>query len=287
MLPIKIDPELCKADELCVHECPLSVLTMGEKGRAPVVHPKKANYCINCGHCAAICPTNAITLTAFPGQQSIPFTADNLPEYAEVETLIRSRRSIRRFKKKQLGTEVLTELIHLAAYAPSGHNAQPVSWTVIDDPEKVQETAGAIVDWMEEMVTRENPLAKKLFLSGLINAYRKGNDVICRSAPALAVSWAPLNGITPQADTVLATAYLELAAHAKGIGACWAGYLVLAAAYSEKVRTLLGVPEGHMIHGALMLGYPAVKYKNTPPRHKASGEKQDGLIVFKARSNSH
>ncbi len=287
MLPVNIDPNLCKADELCVHECPLSVLIVEEKGKAPSVHPRKAKYCINCGHCAAICPTNAITLGAFPDQRSIPLDAEKLPSFDSVETLIKSRRSVRKFKKKQLSTAELAELIHLSSYAPSGHSAQPVSWTVLDTSEKVQELAGIVVEWMEEAVAKENPLAKKLFLSGLVNAYKNGKDVIFRDAPALAAAWAPVQGITPEADTVLSTAYLELAAHAKGIGACWAGYLVLAGACSNKVRSFLGVPEGQAIHGALLMGYPAVKYRNMPPRHKAVGENIDGVTIFKARKNSH
>lgn len=287
MLPITIDNELCKVDALCVHECPLSVLNMEDKTKPPTVHPKKAGYCINCGHCVAICPTNAITLNAFPEQRGKPFIATSLPEWESVENLVKSRRSIRRFKKRPLQTSEIRELIHLSAYAPSGHNAQPVSWTVLETPEKVQELAAVIVDWMDEMVKQENQLARKLFMPGLINAYRKGRDVICRNAPALAAAWAPEKGITPQADTVLATGYLELAAHARGIGACWAGYLVLAAANSKTVQNFMGIPDEHMIHGALMLGYPAVKYKNLPPRYKAAGEGVEGMTVFRARENIH
>ncbi len=249
--------------------------------------PKKINYCINCGHCAAVCPTNAITLTAFKEQLSVPFNSENNPDFESVETLVKSRRSVRKFKKSPISSEEIGELIHLAAYAPSGHNAQPVSWTALDDPEKIQGLAALIVEWMSEMVQQKNPLAEKLFMSGLINAYNKGNDVICRNAPSLAAAWAPQQGITPQADTIIATTYLELIAHAKGVGACWAGYVVLAAVYSEKVRAYLGIPENHMLHGALFLGHPAVKYKNIPPRHKAVAEPIDVGTVFLARKAEH
>ncbi|WP_421903157.1 nitroreductase family protein [Maridesulfovibrio sp.] len=287
MLPVIIDAELCKRDELCVHECPLMVLTVEEKGQVPVVHPKKTNYCINCGHCMAVCPAGAISLSAFEGQSATPFNKENLPDPAAVETLIKTRRSVRRFKKKNISAQEIGELIHTAAYAPSGHNAQPVSWTVLDTAEKVRELGEVVVEWMEEMVQQKNQLAEKLFLAGLVNAWKKGKDVICRDAPAIAVAWAPKLGITPQADTIIATNTLELAAHAKGYGTCWAGYVVLAAAYSTKVLDYLGVPEGHMAHGALFLGYPAVKYRNIPPRLKAVAEEQDGKFIFRAKPNTH
>ncbi|WP_163352875.1 nitroreductase family protein [Desulfovibrio sp. JC010] len=287
MLPVVIDAALCKKDELCVHECPLSVLTVEEKGTVPTVHPKKAGYCINCGHCMAICPTGAITLSAFDGRQATPFAKENLPEPDAVEGLIKSRRSIRKFKKKPITATEIGELIHISAYAPSGHNAQPVSWTVLDTPKKVHELGEVVVEWMQEMVRQKNPLAEKLFLAGLVNAWKKGNDVICRNAPAIAVAWAPKLGITPQADTVIATNTLELAAHARGYGTCWAGYVVLAAAYSPKVLDFLGIPEGHMAHGALFLGHPAVKYRAIPPRHEAVAEEIDGKYIFKAKPNTH
>ncbi|WP_163293717.1 nitroreductase family protein [Desulfovibrio sp. JC022] len=287
MLPVIIDAKLCKKDELCVHECPLSVLTVEEKGLIPTVHPKKTNYCINCGHCMAVCPTGAITLTAFDGQQATPFSKEELPDSAAVETLIKTRRSVRKFKKKNISVQEIGELIHISAYSPSGHNAQPVSWTVLDTPEKVYELGKVVVEWMEEMVKQKNPLAEKLFLAGLVNAWKKGNDAICRNAPAIAVAWAPKLGITPQADTIIATNTLELAAHAKGYGTCWAGYVILAAAYSTKVLRHLDIPEEHMAHGALFLGHPAVRYRSIPPRHEAVAKEQDGKFIFHARPNTH
>lgn len=287
MLPVIIDPELCKADSLCVHVCPLAVLTVNEKGQAPAVHPKKASHCINCGHCMSVCPVGAITLSAFEGEQAVPFSQEELPASTAAEALIKTRRSIRKFKKTLLSTPEIGELIHTAAYAPSGHNAQPVSWTVLNNHEQVHGLGEIVVEWMEEMVRDKNPLAKKFFLSGLVNAWKKGNDVICRNAPAAVISWAPKLGITPQADTVIATNTLELAAHAKGYGTCWAGYVVLAAAYSQKVLDYLAIPEGHMAHGALFLGYPAIKYRNIPARHKALPEEIDGKFVFRARPGAH
>ncbi|SDL31656.1 Nitroreductase [Maridesulfovibrio ferrireducens] len=287
MMPVTINIDLCKSDELCVRDCPLGVLKIVEKGQAPIVNPKKAGFCINCGHCVAICPTNAITLNAFADQNATPYPSEKIADPESIETFFKSRRSIRKFKKKPLSVDEIAELIHLAAYAPSGHNTQPVSWTVLDQPEKVQELAALVADCMNELAAQKHPIAKKLFLSGIARAFTHGHDMICRDAPALAVSWAPNEGITPDTDSIISTAHLELAAHSKGFGACWAGYVVMAAKFSEPVRTFLDVPEHHTLHGALLLGHPSIKYKNIPPRHKAAGEKSNAGFVFPARKNEH
>lgn len=286
MIPLTIDTDLCKFDELCVRECPLGVLKMVEKGLPPIVSPRKAKYCIKCGHCIAVCPTSAITLTALADQNYFPLESDKIADYESIEMFLKTRRSIRKFKKTPLSINEISELIHLAAYAPSGHNAQPVSWTVLEQPEKVQELASLVVDWMNELVAENNPIAEKLFLSGITRAFKSGIDLICREAPAIAVNWAPSIGITPDTDSIISAAHLELAAHAKGLGACWAGY-IMAAKYSEPVRTFLKIPEQHIIHGALLLGHPAVKYRNIPPRHKAVGEKTGEGFIFHACKNEH
>ncbi|WP_051676966.1 nitroreductase family protein [Maridesulfovibrio frigidus] len=287
MMPVTIDASLCNSDGHCVRDCPASILIINEKGQAPVVNPKKAKFCINCGHCASVCPTNAITLSAFADQQPIPYTTENIADYASVESFFKSRRSVRQFKKKPLTIDEIGELIHLSAYAPSGHNAQPVSWTVLNQPEKVQELAALVIDWMAGMSITNPDMAEKMSLAAIVNAFKNGADIICRSAPAVAASWAPTVGITPDLDAIIAATHLELAAHAKGLGACWGGYVLLAAKFSEPIRTFLGVPEDHSLHGVMLLGHPSVKYSNAPPRHKAVAEKAGEGYVFPARENEH
>ena len=65
---------------------------------------------------------------------------------------MRSRRSIRNYKLQPLPRETLAAVIDLARYAPSGHNGQPVRWTVIQDAGDVQRMAGLVADWMRHLV---------------------------------------------------------------------------------------------------------------------------------------
>jgi nitroreductase len=50
-----------------------------------------------------------------------------------------------------------------------------------------------------------------------------------------------------------------------GLGTCWAGFLVVAAARSKKIAEFLQLPAERNVFGALMVGYPKYLYKKTIP----------------------
>ncbi len=51
-----IDPRKCDACALCVEECPVGAITLGDK--APFVID--TDLCTDCGSCADVCPREAI-----------------------------------------------------------------------------------------------------------------------------------------------------------------------------------------------------------------------------------
>ena len=57
-----IDPEKCNKDELCVKACPTNVIRMGSPDEMPEPNPDFEEYCLACGHCVAVCPTEAFSL---------------------------------------------------------------------------------------------------------------------------------------------------------------------------------------------------------------------------------
>lgn len=259
-----VDPDLCNMDGLCAADCPAGCIVF-EKGALPVPHEKKYAYCLSCGHCMAVCPTSAITLEEFAGAgEPVDPALAVSPE--QVDQFLKSRRSVRAFKSVPPDREQLVSLLAVTEYGPSGHNARPTRWTVADTPDKVAAIAETVIAWMRGEAEKETPLAASLHLPGIVRAFDNGVDMVCRKAPILAVAYGPQKGITPKEDAVIATTYLELAATAAGLGACWCGYVVLGAAYDPVLRRELGVPEGYAVYGALMLGRPARRYKTIPPR---------------------
>jgi nitroreductase len=71
-------------------------------------------------------------------------------------------------------------------------------------------------------------------------------------------------------DCSIALTFLELAAEARGLGVCWAGFLTRVAAVHAPLQQMLSVPEGCTVHGGVMLGKGTYSYRLVPPRKPLS-----------------
>jgi 2-oxoglutarate ferredoxin oxidoreductase subunit delta len=61
---VAIDPERCKACDICVHYCPPRVLRLGQRRNTlnhRVVELFDPEHCTGCEICAKVCPDMAIT----------------------------------------------------------------------------------------------------------------------------------------------------------------------------------------------------------------------------------
>ncbi|MGE4553856.1 MAG: nitroreductase family protein, partial [Desulfovibrionaceae bacterium] len=236
--------------------CPFDLLYVDDDG-FPALRRAAKKHCIACGHCVTVCPRGALRLRLLPEGDTPDIDPALIPSPEQVEQFIKSRRSIRSFKKKPVPKKTMLRLLDTARYAPSAKNAQPVRWRVYNDPARIQELAGLVVAWMAE---------HRLY-PGVVRAWENGEDKVLRHAPHLVLAYAPVDSADPAADCSIAATYLELAAHAHGIGACWAGFLMNAAERFEPVIRALNLPEGMRAYAALMLGYPKFKYVRIPARN--------------------
>jgi nitroreductase/NAD-dependent dihydropyrimidine dehydrogenase PreA subunit len=266
MALISIDEEKCVRDWFCVNECPARIIEIRDKKESPKPVERAEELCIDCGHCVAVCPHEAITLDDAGPEFLTPIQPGLPPGWEQVDHLLRSRRSIRSYKDRPVEREVLEELIGTARYAPSGHNTQPVHWLVVESRDEVRKLAGIVVQWMEEMIETGAEIADTFHFDLIVEAWAKGTDRVLRDAPHLIVAHAPADLYASQAACTIALAYLELAAYSRGLGACWAGYFRAAAAVYEPLRETLALPEGHATFGAMMIGLAKYKYQRIPPR---------------------
>jgi len=265
-----VDDAKCTRCGICVQECPPRIVEMLDPKALPTIIPDQAERCITCGHCVAVCPFAAIGLKAMTSEDCETMSKELLPTAEQVEYLLKSRRSIRVYKEKPVPHAVLAKLIDIARYAPSGRNAQPVHWLIVDNPQEVRKLASLVVDWMNLLVRKSPRLMEQFHFDIFINAWQRGEDRVLRGAPHLIVAHAPKDTTLAQEDCAIALTYLELAAYSQGLGTCWAGYLLAAASSFPAIINALALPGGHRCFGALMVGYPKYEFKRIPLRNEPS-----------------
>ena len=94
----------------------------------------------------------------------------------QFESLVRSRRATRHFKSDPIPDDLLTRLLDLARWAPSGYNLQPTHFTVVTDPNLKEELFPAC---MSQRQVREAPAI--VVLSGDRRVAEKHFDEMLRS----------------------------------------------------------------------------------------------------------
>jgi nitroreductase/NAD-dependent dihydropyrimidine dehydrogenase PreA subunit len=262
-----IDLDRCARDGICAEECPVGLITM--KGGVPEPVKGADKLCMSCGHCVAVCPRGAFSLSTMAAADCPEIDRNSLPAAGQLDQLIRSRRSVRVYRDEPVAREKLAGIIDTARYAPSAKNRQLIDWLVISDKEKRQELVVGAIDWMRDLLARNDPAAVNLGAKRVVAAWEKGADPILRSAPCLIATHAPAVYGGGVVDGAIALATFELMAATQGLGTCWAGYFFLAASNWPPVREALELPAGHAVTGAMMVGYARYRYQRIPARKEA------------------
>ncbi len=150
-----------------------------------------------------------------------------------METLqaIFTRRSVRKFLRKEIEQQKIDLLLRAAMQAPSAHNKQPWHFILINE----RKILNAIADF--------HPYAKMLYKAPL--AITVCGDLLRESKDG----YLALN-------VAAATQNILLAAHAQGLGAVWIA--VYPTEYRiEKIKELLHLPQHILPISMVAVGYPA------------------------------
>lgn len=152
--------------------------------------------------------------------------------------VVLSRRSVRRYEKKEIPKDVLDKILEAGRQAPSAANKQPWHFIVLTD-DKV----------------------KKELSKGLFNRFIKDSPVTivgCAHKDLIVGRWSNIS-------TTIALQNMVIAAWAMGVGSCWIGDF-----NEEKVKKLLGITAKWKVVALISFGYPA---ENPQPRKKKPLEK--------------
>ena len=135
----EVDAETCIGCGECVDICPDEVLSLDDG--VPVAGKGLIMGCIACGHCTAICPTGAIRIT---GRGLKPDDRFDLPpaqqraNAEQLEALLCTRRSVRRFTDQEVDREMLDRIVAMTATSPMGIPPHEVGVVVFHGREKVR-----------------------------------------------------------------------------------------------------------------------------------------------------
>lgn len=255
----------CLKCGLCAELCPARVIKF-EKGRSPQPVPEAESRCIRCGQCVVFCPVGAFVLNFQPKAERRAIDPAELPSAEAAETFLRSRRSIRRFKNEPANEALVVRILESVRYAPSASNSQPVRWIVIRERKSLLELGLMTAGYFQKRAEgKDEPRLKHL--AAVADAQERGQDVIFRNAPQLALAVVSRDYLYPE-DAAIALTYFELAAHALGVGCCWAGYFTSAARENEEIQKYLKLSPEELVVGGQMFGLPQEPAlgKILPPR---------------------
>jgi ferredoxin len=284
-----IDQTTCTACGLCVKICPESVLAM-ENGK-PNAGAGMFMGCIACGHCMAACPTGSITVR---GRGMSRGDAFELPAAAQrataeqLDALLSARRSIRRFAKREVERATIDRILAMTSTAPMGIPPSDVGVVVFHGTDRVQAFAADACDafarmsWilsplmlgvMRPFIGKENYLAMRDFVKPLmemlVSKRKEGVDFFTYNAPAaLLFHHGPM---ADPSDCHIAATYAMLAAESLGLGSCMLG-TTAGLNHAKPFKTKYNIPPKDKIGLALVLGYPAEKFRNGVRRRLASVE---------------
>jgi len=141
--------------------------------------------------------------------------------------VIRTRKSIRKYKDTPVEAEKLTNVLEAAHLAPSARNLQDWKFIAVTDADKralMQEACGGQRQVGQAPVTL----------------------VVCANNDGLmscGISKTPI-------DCSIAMSFMLLQAEEEGLGMCWLGHF-----YADKVKEILNIPDDYIVVAVSPLGY--------------------------------
>ena len=149
---------------------------------------------------------------------------DTLSYSTSLVDVILSRRSVRRYQKKEIPRDAMDKILEAGRQAPSAMNRQPWHFIVVTSNESKKELS----KWLFTKHIKDSPVT----------------IVGCAKTGFLDRKWSIIG-------TSIALQNMVIAAWALGIGSCWIGGFK-----EDKVKQLLKIPDKWKIVALVTLGYP-------------------------------
>lgn len=274
-----VDLETCLGDGICAEICPEDILEMVDEKAATV--ESRADACIECGQCVAVCPTESMAMPRLPAEDF-----ERLPEqpfeYQAFFDFLRRRRSVRVFKETPVGRDVIERILDAGATAPMGFPPHSTEVAVIDEREELDFLLEQLVKDYDFMVKGfSNPIMRTIIRlnagaesfhalkNHILDVAKHANDVYrergidnyMRGAPALMLFHGNRWAMSYEENAHLVCHHAMLAALSLGLGSTIIGLIPPVVDRSKLLRERYGIPKDNKVCTSLVLGYPKYRYR--------------------------
>ena len=157
-------------------------------------------------------------------------------------TMIKERRSVRKFKNEKVDRNTMKEIVSISRWAPSWANYQIARYTLVDDEVIIKKLAtDAVKGFVYNINTLKNAkgVAVLSFVKGKSGKLDKYGDYEASNAHV----WEAF-------DAGIACQTFCLAAHAKGVGTCIMGVID-----EDSISEIVALPEEETVAALIVYGY--------------------------------
>ncbi len=208
---------------------------------------------------------------------------ESLPgaEWNALEDAFLRRRSVRKYKAKQVPAHLVRRILEIGRYAPSQGNCQPWKFVVVRDKDMIARLERYCVDECKKLSRlldyshyAKGTLRRAVsrLTAGVFNrldhnmlhpvpvsavkAIAEGRFAVFHKAPTLIFPLMDKRGVgSPEVDIGIVGTNIVMAAHSHGLGSCWVGFSKLLARNKE-LSEMLGAVWPYEIVETIALGYP-------------------------------
>lgn len=193
----------------------------------------------------------------------------------QVFEVIKNRRSIRKYKPDPIPRDTLDRLMEAARWAPSGENAQPWRFVIVEDRERIKaigKVAGmadrrqfsaefAAGETEERLKKIKDPKKRQKIMEKLTGGHVSS---FLENAPLVIIVCGKKDVWDLPYDCSAAIKNILLMAVAAGLGTCWVESPVMDVRDEEKIKAMLEIPKNMKVLTAISVGYPDESPKPRP-----------------------
>jgi NAD-dependent dihydropyrimidine dehydrogenase PreA subunit/nitroreductase len=278
-----VDPARCRGDGACAEVCSKMVLEV-HAGRARTV-ADRADRCMACGQCVAVCPNQALSLTGL-GPECFEPVRRGTVDYQALLAFLRSRRSVRTFKNRPVDRSALDTIAEAAGSAPMGFE-HTTELLILDRRDLVVELVADVRRAYDKLLGIYDRRIGRLILRAMRGAETlhaldthvirivrdnneqhrtRGLDRYSYGAPAIILFHANRWSVAYQENALIVATYAMLAAHALGLGTTMLSIVPPALNNFPAIRRRWGLGDDQRVLLALTVGHPRYKYRRAVVR---------------------